>query len=128
MPRELIGRWSVETAYVTPGPTAISAEGENVIRRLHFVHTRDHLQVCGKTIRIQRVETTSLNDDELLQTYGFLPRLIHMKAPMVEVTLNSGQGTKACGEYENLGAHLLFDRSGHLVMEVANSYFSLKKQ
>ena len=129
VPVRLIGRWSVGTAYNTPGPVGINAEQEKFIRGLHLVYTADHLQVCGKDISVQLIKANTLTDREFLQAYGFLPQVIGLKSlPITDLMLKPSDGMNACGEYEDPGVHVLIDSSGHVVMEVANDYLPLRKE
>ncbi len=128
IPVKLLGRWSVGVPYHTPGPIGINAEQEKFIRGLYLVYIDDHLQVCGKEISAQPISTKSLTKNEFLQSYGFLPQVIGMKSsPVTDLKLNLSNGMNACGEYQDPGAHLLIDPGGHVVMEVSNDYFPLKR-
>jgi len=129
VPLKLIGSWSVGKPYNTPGPIGINAKQEKFIRGLHLVYTADHLHVCGKKISAQPIKTRTLSDNEFLQAYGFLPRVIGMKSsPITDLTLSSSDDMNACGEYEDPGVHVLIDPGGHVVMEVANDYLPLKNK
>lgn len=129
IPSVLIGKWYVGTPYRTPGPVGINARQEKFIRKLHISYSAGHLRVCGKDIPIQRVQIKHLTSDDLLQTYGFLPHVIGMDAaPIIDLIINPSDGMNACGEYQDPGVHVLIGQGGHVVMEVANDYFPLKKQ
>lgn len=129
IPPPLVGKWVVGSPYDTPGPVGIDASQEKFVRTLRINYTIEHYRVCGKDISIQSISKKSLTDDEFLQAYGFLGRLIGLKSlPITDVTINPPGGMNACGEYENPGSHVLIDSSGHVVIEVANDYFSLEKE
>lgn len=129
LPVELLGRWSIGVPYDTPGPIGINAKQEKLIMGLHLVYSADHLHVCGKDVPAQPIEAKLLTSDQFLQAYGFLPHVIGMKSSQItDLTLNPSGGMNACGEYENPGVHVLIDQCGHVVMEVANGYFPLRKE
>ncbi|HEY6375093.1 MAG TPA: hypothetical protein VIX90_06160 [Edaphobacter sp.] len=128
IPPVLIGRWDVGVPYNTSGPIGIDAKQEKFIRQLHLSYTAEHLRVCGKTIPIRPIKMKSLISDEFLETYGFLPHVIGMESsPIIDLTISPSDGMNACGEYEDPGVHVLIGSGGHIVMEVANDYFPLKK-
>ena len=129
IPASLIGRWKVGLPYDTPGASGLNAKQEKFIRTLRIVYFSEHLQVCGKRVPVEPVETKSLTIDEFVETYGFIPRLIGIRSSAItDVTLNSTSGMYSCSDYEDPGVHVLIGRDGHVVMEIANAYFPLKKQ
>lgn len=128
IPPALIGRWDVGKPYNTPGAIGINAKQEKFIRSLQIEYTADYLRVCHKEISLHPVTVKALTDDQFLQENGFLPRFIGMKAsPTEDVTINPSGNFYACGDYLNPGAHVLIGRNGHIVIEVANDYFPLKR-
>src|SRR5579884_1850018 len=108
IPVNLLGHWSVGKPYNTPGPVGINAGQEKFIRRLHLVYIDDHLHVCGKEILVQPDSSKSLTENEFIQSYGFLPKIIGMKSsPITDLRLNPSNSMNACGEYQDPGTHLL---------------------
>jgi hypothetical protein len=133
VPSVLIGKWSIGVPYDTPGPIGINAGQEKYIRGLHLSYTPERLRVCGKNVPIQPINMRTFTSDEFLQTYGFLPRVIGLQAtPIIDLTLSSSNGITsngmdACGDYVDPGVHVLIGGNRHVVMEVANEYFPLRK-
>jgi hypothetical protein len=124
----IIGKWYVGVPYNTPGAIGIDAKQEKFIKTLQIVYTADRLHVCNRDISLHPLTIKALTSDQFLEIYGFLPRLIGMKAlPIKDVTINHSRNFDACGDYLNPGAHLLIGRNGHIVIEVANDYFPLKR-
>lgn len=129
IPSRLVGKWAVGTPYDTPGPVGITASQEKFVRTLRLNYAIGRYRVCGKDMAIQSISKKFLTDDEFLQAYGFLGRVIGMKSmPIIDITINPPGGMYACGEYNNPGSHVLIDGSGHVVIEVANDYFPLEKE
>lgn len=129
IPSFLASSWGIGIPYDTPGPVGIDANQEGFIRTLRITYTTKHLRVCGKDIPIQSINVKYLTGDKFLQTYGFLSHVIGMNSSTItDVTINPSDGMNACGEYEDPGVHVLIDSSGHVVMEVGNDYFPLKKE
>lgn len=128
IPPKLIGRWAVETAYDTPGPMGLDAKQEEFIKSIDIVYTSKSFYVCSKRFAVQSINKISLTRGEFLQTYGFLPRLIGFEGKVTDITLNSSNGIGACGDFEDPGAHIFIAEGDHVVIEVANEYFSLKRR
>lgn len=128
IPSKLIGNWVVETAYNTPGPIGLDNDQEKYIKSLDVVYTSGSFNVCNKMVAVHSVSKTILTEDQFVQTYGFLPRLIGLKGTIVDIILNSSDGTNTCGDFEDPGAHILIGDHEHVVIEVANEYFSLVKR
>lgn len=128
LPSGLLGKWRVGTPYDTPNPVGITAEQEKHIRSVEIVYSPTNLHVCGKDVPIRTVEQKSLTDDQFLQAYGFLPRIIGMEqSPVLDLTINPSDGMNACGDFEDPGVHVLVGRDSHVVIEVANDYLPLKR-
>ena len=129
LPQAILGSWSVERPYDTRGPVGLTAKQEMHIRKLRLHYTLKALSVCGKTIPLQSVAIVSLTSDAFLQTYRFLPKTIGLDGSAVlEVSIHNTDMMNACGDYEGSpGMHLLLGQNRHVVMEVGNAYFPLRK-
>ena len=128
LPKVILGAWRIGQPFDTPQPAGLTAKQETYIRSLSLRYTTDTLTVCGKKLSIQPIKVKILTDDDFLQSYGFLPKIIGLQgASITDVSIHSNDMMNACGEYESPGVHLLLGKNGHVVMEVANEYFPLKK-
>lgn len=128
-PSPILGGWSVGKPLSTPGPVGIDASQERSIRKLRLVYFSDHLQVCGKVMPTQVLALRLLASDDFLAKYGFSPKRIGMGGSMIsDIELSAQGGVKGCDEaFERLGLHVFTDGAGDVVLEVANAYYSLKR-
>lgn len=127
LPKVILGEWHIGKPFDTPRPVGLTAKQETYIRSLSLRYTADTLTVCGKKLSIQPIKVKTLSDDDFLQRYGFLPKIIGLQGSSItDVSIHSNGMMNACGEYESPGVHLLLGKTRHVVMEVANEYFPLK--
>ena len=129
LPPVLLGTWTVGTPYDAHQPVGLDARQEAHIRTLHLRYTQTHLHVCGKNISIRSVKVEPLTQDAFMTKYSFQPIIIGLTGDQIlEVYLNFPHSTDACGEGEDdPGTHIFIGGDNHVVMEVANDYFPLKK-
>jgi hypothetical protein len=128
LPKVILGTWRIGQPFDTPQPAGLTAKQETYIRSLSLRYTADTLTVCGKKLSIQPTKVKALTDDDFLQSYGFLPKIVGLQGSSItDVSIHSNDMMNACGEYESPGVHLLLGKNNHVVMEVANEYFPLKK-
>lgn len=131
LPKPMIGEWHVGVAYKTPGPIGIDARQEQKVRSIQITYATNRFLICGKQVQVKGVQIESLSENDFLQKFGFLPRLIGMlPAPVTEINVNSREPAHGCsgeGEWQYVGQHILIGQDGHLVIEVANAYFALQR-
>lgn len=128
VPRQLLGEWLVGKSYDTVQPVGIDQSQANRIEAAHLLYTHDHLRVCGKDIPIESVSKKSLNEDAFVQATGFSPSFIGFKGtPVVEVSLNGWESTNACGDFLDPGVDVFIGPDSHVVIEVENAYFPLRR-
>ncbi len=126
LPKAILGAWHIGPPSNTPQPVGLTAKQARYIESLRLHYSSETLNVCGKNIPIQPVKIKNLTNDDFLQLYGLLPEEIGLEgASVAEVSIHANDMMYACGEYESPGVHLFLGQNGHVVMEVANAYFSL---
>jgi hypothetical protein len=127
LPSNLLGNWTVGVPFDAGQPVGLDAKQEDKIKALNIRFAPDHIEVCGKSVLIKSIDVDRLTRDEFLRKYNFLPDVIGLKSnSIVEVSINALHSTDACGDFEDPGSHL-FIGDRHVVMEVGNDYFPLKR-
>ena len=128
LPSSVLGNWRVGMPYDVGQPIGLNAKQEEQVTRLNIKFAPDSIEVCGKKVLINSMDVDRLTGDGFLTKYNFTANLIGLKgADVVDIYINKLHSTKACGEFADPGSHLLIsDR--HVVMEVGNDYFPLKRQ
>jgi hypothetical protein len=128
LPEALLGEWEVGTPYDARQPIGLDQSQEDTIKSTHLYYAPGHIRVCGKDIAIQSVKIESLTSDDFLSKYGFSPSLIGMKGSHVtEVSMNFPHFTNVCGQFADPGTHAFIGRNKHVVIEVENDYFPLRR-
>ena len=128
-PSPILGGWSIGKPFSTPGPVGIDASQERSLRKLRLAYFTDHLQVCDKAVPTKVLAVRSLASHDFLAQYGFLPTRIGMGDGVIaDIKLSASNDAKGCdGAFQELGLHALTDGAGRVVLEVANAYYSLKR-
>jgi hypothetical protein len=128
IPSKLLGSWIVGTPYDTNQPDGLNQAQTQQIEHLHIQYTRDHISVCGKNIPIHSVNMDTLTPDEFAEKYHFLPKRLGFNgSSVIEVNINFPDSSNVCGEYEDPGLTVYAGTDKHVVIEVDNAYFPLKK-
>ena len=128
LPSDALGNWTVGKPYDVGQPIGLDAKQEDKINGLNIGLAPNHIEVCGKNVPIKSIDVDQLTRDDFLRKYNFPPDSIGLKgSSIVEVSINVLHSTRACGDFEDPGSHL-FIADRHVVIEVGNDYFPLKRR
>lgn len=128
VPPGLIGKWAVGIPYDVRQPIGLDAGQEDKIKNLKITLTKNHIEVCGKTVPLKSLDVEDLSQEQFLARYNFSAEKIDLRGSHItEVTINRLESTNACGNFEDPGTHL-FVSVRKVVMETGNDYFPLKRR
>ena len=128
MPSHAVGQWVVGPAYDLGQPIGLDAAQESKIVNSRIAIAKRSIDVCGKTLPVKSLKVMDLSQAEFLAKYNFPATRVGLRgSPVFELTINEGESTGACGDFEDPATHLLI--SGYtVVMETGNGFFPLVKQ